>query len=341
MILITGGLGYIGANICVDLLNTGYEILVIDNLVNSEKSTIGEIEKLTNKKFIFYDTDIRSKQSLNYLFFNYDITHVIHLAGLKVVSESISIPSNYYDNNVSGTLNLLNIMQIHNCKNIIFSSSASVYGDTELNTYPITEEGTVGIGLTNPYAKTKYMVEEILQDYYNADNTWSIIILRYFNPIGSHPSGQLGDSCKKPTNIFPRIMNSAFSKAKFYIYGDKYDTTDGTCERDYIHVCDLANVHTIVIPQLEEHGINIYNVGTNNKTSVMELINKFEQVNNVKINYEIAGKREGDLVSVYTCSDKLLTEFNWKPKYNLDHMCKHGWSYKLKSTEKHLRCLER
>lgn len=331
MILITGGLGYIGANICVDMLNHDHEIIVIDNLSNSNEATIKTIEKLTGKTFTFYDMDIRN-YSLNYVFLNHEITNVIHLAGLKVVSDSIKIPKTYYDNNVTGTLNLLNIMNIYNCKNIIFSSSASVYGNTDLNSYPITEEGIVGMDLTNPYAKTKYMVEEILKDYYNADNSWSIVILRYFNPIGADSTGSLGDSCKTPTNIFPRIMNSACSsrdRSPFYIYGDDYDTDDGTCERDYIHVCDLAQVHTIVLNKLQEPGISIYNVGTNSKTSVMELINKFEQVNNVKINYKIADRRDGDLVSVYTCSDKLLKEFNWKPKYDLEDMCKHGWKYKL------------
>ena len=322
-ILVTGGLGYIGSHICTELLQNGYHVIVIDNLCNSSIDVIEQIKNITGQYIVFKEMDILDQINMRALFSNYNIQYVIHLAGLKVVNESIGLPMEYYNNNIVGTLNLLQVMTDYGCKRIIFSSSASVYG---FNEYPISENGEVGRGLTNPYARTKYMIEEVLKDMDNADNEWNMTILRYFNPIGNHPSGLIGDSCKFPTSIFPKLMNSAKTGSIFTIYGDNYETKDGTAIRDYIHVSDLAEVHMIVL-QLN-NGLHIYNVGTNKGCSVLELINKFMEVNKVTINYQFGKKREGDFACVYANSNKLYNDFGWIPKYGISEMCRDGWTYK-------------
>lgn len=318
-LLLTGGLGFIGSNVIVELLNSDYNVIVIDNLSNSDVNIINKIKTITGKTIKFYAGDIKNKTLLNDIFSNNNIYAVIHLASLKAVNESIKVPLEYYENNTSYTIKLLKIMQKYDCKKIIFSSSASVYG---FQPSPITENAITGVNLSNPYAKTKYMIEEILKDVYESDKSWSIVILRYFNPIGTHETGLLGDLSKNATNIFPKLVNAFINNEKFIIYGNDYDTNDGTCVRDYIHITDLAKAHVKVINKLNTYGINIYNVGTNYGTSVIQLLETFIKVNNIKINYEFGKKREGDISCLYASAEKIYKETGWKAEKTLKDMCK-------------------
>lgn len=326
-ILVTGGLGFIGSHTILELLDKQYKIIIIDNLSNSSKDVLNIF-----KNIIFFQIDIRSNLQLENLFVKYKISAVIHFAALKAVSESIKKPLQYYDNNICGTMNLLEIMKKHNCKKIIFSSSATVYGE---NTYPVTEESPTGNGLTNPYGKTKYMIEQILSDLYNSDKNWSITILRYFNPIGAHPSGLLGENPNNtPNNLFPYLLKVCTKKLPVLtIFGSDYETEDGTCVRDFIHVVDLAKGHVKALEQIENEQpkLRVYNLGTGKGTSVKELVGIFEKVNNVVINHKYCGRREGDLPIVYANTVKANKELNWQCIYTLEDMCKHGYNYALKN----------
>lgn len=329
-ILVSGGLGFIGSHTVVELLNSGFNVIIIDNLVNSSIqvfSKIIEIAKITDKSRLkYYDIDIRNRIQLDNLFKNNSIYAVIHFASLKAVGESIKAPLEYYDNNVSGTITLLQVMANHDCKRIIFSSSATVYGT---NTYPVREDAPTGNGITNPYGKTKYMLENILEDLYKSDSSWSVVILRYFNPIGAHPSGLIGENPNDtPNNLFPYLLKVAAGKLeKLRIFGNDYNTRDGTCIRDFIHVVDLARGHIASLNKLDGAGINTYNLGTGNGTTVSELIGAFERVNDIKLNYEFVDRRDGDLAVVYANAEKALREIGWEATYSVDDMCRHGYNF--------------
>jgi len=329
-ILVSGGLGFIGSHTVIELLNSGFNVIIVDNLVNSSIDIFQKIIDIThiNDKTIlkYYNFDIRNRQYLNNLFTIHQIYAVIHFASLKAVAESIKAPLEYYDNNVAGTIALLQIMSKHNCKRIIFSSSATVYG---MNKYPVREDSKTGDGITNPYGKTKYMLENILEDLYKADNLWSVVILRYFNPIGAHPSGLIGENPNDaPNNLFPYLLKVASGKLeKLRIFGNDYDTSDGTCIRDFIHVVDLARGHIASLKKLDGSGINTYNLGTGKGTTVLELINTFERVNGIKLNYEFTERRDGDLAVVYANAEKALREIGWEAHYTVDDMCRHGYNF--------------
>lgn len=334
-VLVTGGLGYIGSHIVLELLNCGHEVVIADNLFNSSMEVYYTIEDIYKgdsliccDSLFFYNVDV-SVESVMYesIFMTHQITDVIHMAAYKSVNESIQKPTLYYRNNIDSLLCLLNYMKLYDIKNLIFSSSATVYGSSEP---PFLEESETGKGLTNPYGKTKYMCEEILKDVQDMN----IYLLRYFNPIGSHPSGLIGDNPNGiPNNIMPyllRVANGQYDKLN--IFGDDYDTEDGTAERDYIHVMDLANAHVMALSNIKK-GLNVYNVGTGKATSVMKLVKTFEKVNNIKINYEITDRREGDVEASYCKSDKIYEELGWKAKYNLEDMCKDSWNFIQKLNE--------
>lgn len=312
-ILLTGGLGYIGSHICLLLLQKKYNVIIVDNLSNSKIDTLYNFELLTKKQPVFYKADLNNISEIENVFAStykyHEISHVIHLAGLKSVSDSIKNPIEYYKNNINSTLNLLETMKKYNCKNLIFSSSATVYGS---NPSPNIETQLTGIGITNPYGRTKFMIEEILKDLYKSDPSFCIIILRYFNPIGSHDSGYLDENPNNPpNNLFPIIINTLKGIQKeLLIYGNDYHTRDGTCERDFIHVLDLAEAHLTVMSF--EQGMEIFNVGTGKGTTVMELITEFEKVNG-EINKRIVEKREGDLPEVYANCNKIFNMTNWRP----------------------------
>lgn len=322
--LVTGGTGFIGSHTIIELLNTNYNVIIIDNLCNSKKTVLKDIQKITNKDLIFYEIDLLNYDGLNEIFKTYKIVGVLHFAGLKSVSESIKNPLEYYINNINGTLNLLKIMEINSCKKIIFSSSATVYGDQES---PVSEKDPTGINLTNPYGKTKYMIEEILKDLYMSDRYWSIVILRYFNPIGAHKSGLLKENPNTiPTNIFPYILKVAKREYdKVNIFGNNYETKDGTGVRDFIHVVDLACGHVKAIKKLDNSGIFIYNLGTGIGTSVLELIKTFEKVNNIKIPYSFVEKRPGDLPKVYANVELAEKEMGFKTIFTIEDMCRDGY----------------
>ena len=329
-ILVSGGFGFIGSHTVIELLNGGFNVIIVDNLVNSSIDIFQKIIDITHindkTRLKYYNFDIRNRIHLDNLFTIHQIHAVIHFASLKAVAESIKSPLEYYDNNVSGTIELLEIMRKHNCKKIIFSSSATVYGT---NTYPVKEDSKIGDGITNPYGKTKYMLENILEDLYKSDNSWSIVIFRYFNPIGAHPSGLIGENPNDtPNNLFPYLLKVAIGKLeKLRIFGNDYYTSDGTCIRDFIHVVDLARGHISSLNKLDESGMNIYNLGTGKGTTVLELINTFEKVNDVKLNYEFSERRDGDLAVVYANSEKAFLELGWESTYTVDDMCRHGYNF--------------
>ena len=324
-ILVTGGLGFIGSHTVLELLDKQYKIIIIDNLSNSSKDVLKVF-----KNILFFQIDLRNHLQLENLFVKYRISAVIHFAALKAVGESIASPLKYYDNNICGTMNLLEIMKKYDCNKIIFSSSATVYGE---NTYPVTEDSPVGNGLTNPYGRTKYMIEQILGDLYNSDKNWAITILRYFNPIGAHPERLLGENPNDtPNNLFPYLLKVCAKKLPaLTIFGSDYDTEDGTCIRDFIHVVDLARGHVKALEKMsEDHPkLRIYNLGTGKGMSVKELIGIFEKVNNVVINHKYSARREGDLPRIYANTDRATTELGWQCIYTLEDMCKHGYNYAL------------
>ena len=330
-ILVTGGTGYIGSHTCVELLKNGYEVIIIDNLCNSKKEVVDNIEKITNKQVQFVEGDVRDKDLLRTIFKNNKIAAVIHFAGLKAVGESVEKPLLYYQNNLDSTLNLCEIMNEFNVKKLIFSSSATVYGNPVK--LPITEDMEVG-HTTNPYGTSKYFLERILNDLYISDEDWSITLLRYFNPVGAHESGLLGEDPNGiPNNLMPYIVKVATNELEcLSVFGNDYDTPDGTGVRDYIHVVDLARGHVMAIDKiLNTTGVNIYNLGTGVGYSVLDLVNTFEKVNGIKINKKIVGRRAGDIAACYADSTKAYKELGWKAELNLEDMVKSSYNYALKN----------
>ncbi len=319
-ILVTGGTGYIGSHTCVELLQKGYEVVVFDNLYNSKRDVVDKIEKITGKKITFYKADMLDKESMRPVFAEHTFDAVIHFAGLKAVGESVEKPLLYYKNNIAGTLNLCEMMNEYGCKKIIFSSSATVYGSPE--TVPITED--FPLSTTNPYGSTKLMLEGILSDLCVPDKEWSVVLLRYFNPIGAHESGLLGESPNGiPNNLMPYIMQVAVGKLpELGVFGNDYDTPDGTGVRDYIHVVDLAKGHVNAVEKATSaNGVNIYNLGTGNGYSVLDIVKAFEAANGVTIPYSIKPRRAGDIATCYANPKKAKDELGWEAKYALQRMC--------------------
>lgn len=327
-ILVTGGAGYIGSHTCVELLNNGYEVVILDNFSNSKPQALENIKKITNKDFKFYEGDLIDEILIDKIFTEEKIEGVIDFAAYKAVGESVSKPVEYYINNVSTILNLLKIMKKHEVKKLVFSSSATVYGNPKI--IPITEECETG-GTTNPYGTSKLMVETILKDLYTSDNSWDIAILRYFNPVGAHESGLIGESpVGKPNNLMPFISKVAKGNLEcLNVFGNDYDTPDGTGVRDYIHVVDLAIGHIKALEKLtkEGAGLYIYNLGSGTGYSVLEMIKTFEKVNNVKVNYEITGRREGDIATCYSDPSKSEKELGFKTTHTLEDMCRDSWNF--------------
>lgn len=326
-ILVTGGAGFIGSHTDIELLNSGYDIVVLDNLVNSSMVAIERVEEITGKKVPFYKVDLMDIDEVDKVFAKENIDTVIHFAGLKAVGESVSLPLEYYDNNIGGTLNLLKVMRKYNVKNIVFSSSATVYGEPK--TVPITEEFETG-GVTNPYGWTKYMLEQILRDVFVADNTMNIALLRYFNPIGAHESGKIGEAPNGiPNNLLPYVAKVAAGVLeKVNVFGDDYPTKDGTGVRDYIHVVDLAKGHVKAVEKLNKKpGLVTYNLGTGIGYSVLEIIKNFEKACGKEIPYVIAPRRPGDIPVCYADCSKAYNELGWKAMYGIDRMCEDAWRW--------------
>ena len=326
-ILVTGGAGYIGSHTVIELQNAGLEVVVVDNLSNSSRESLRRVEKITGKSVTFYEADVLDKDALNLIFEKESIDSCIHFAGLKAVGESVAKPWEYYYNNISGTLVLLDVMRKHNVKNIIFSSSATVYGAPAF--VPITEECPKG-EITNPYGQTKGMLEQVLVDIQKADPEWNVIILRYFNPIGAHESGTIGENPNgTPNNLMPYITQVAVGKLeKLGIFGDDYDTADGTGVRDYIHVVDLAVGHVKALNQIEKKaGLKIYNLGTGHGYSVLDIVHNFEEASGVKVPYEIKPRRAGDIASCYADPAKAFNELGWKAERGIREMCEDSWRW--------------
>ena len=321
-ILVTGGTGYIGSHTTIELLNAGYSVVILDNLCNSSENSLQQVEKIPGKPVPFYNADIRDRAALEDIFASNEFDCVIHFAGLKSVGESVLKPWEYYDNNVNGTLVLHDVMRQHGCKNMIFSSSATVYGED--NPVPFTETQKTG-GCTNPYGRTKYFIEEILKDAAKADENLSIVILRYFNPIGSHRVGYLEEQPKGvPNNLFPYICQVAEGKLpKLNVFGNDYPTPDGTGVRDYIHVMDLASGHEAALRYAADHkGAEVFNLGTGKGTSVLELVAAFEKARGIKIPYEIAPRRAGDIAECYADCSKAKEILGWEAQYTIEDACK-------------------
>lgn len=327
-VLVTGGAGYIGSHTVVELLNIGKEVVIIDNFSNSNKEVLDNIKKITNKDFKFYEIDYLNKEALEKVFEENEIDSVINFAGFKAVGESVEKPLEYYHNNIGGAVILLEVMKKYNVKKFVFSSSATVYGDPEV--IPITEECKIG-GTTNPYGTTKLFIEHILQDLYVSDNSWDICILRYFNPVGAHESGLIGEDPKgKPNNLMPYITKVAAGLLpELSVFGNDYDTKDGTGVRDYIHVVDLAKGHLLALDKLnrESNGIFIYNLGTGNGYSVLEMIEAFKKINNVDVPYKIVDRRPGDIATCYSDPTRAEKELGFKATKTLEDMCRDGWNY--------------
>lgn len=325
-ILVSGGTGYIGSHTCVELLNKGYEVVIFDNLYNSKIEVVDRIESITGKKPIFYKADMLDKESMRPIFEEHKFDAVIHFAGLKAVGESVAKPLLYYQNNITGTLNLCELMNEYNCKRIIFSSSATVYGSPK--TVPITED--FPLSTTNPYGSTKLMLERILSDFCVPDPDWSVVLLRYFNPIGAHESGLLGESPNGiPNNLMPYIAQVAAGKLECLgVFGNDYDTPDGTGVRDYIHVVDLAKGHVNAVEKVTSAaGVNIYNLGTGIGYSVLDIVKAFEAANDIKIPYVIKPRRPGDIAICYANPAKAKEELGWEAQYDLERMCKDSWNF--------------
>ena len=326
-ILVTGGAGYIGSHTVVELQQAGYDVVVVDNLSNSSEVSLQRVEKITGKPVKFYKADILDREALEDIFAKESIQCCIHFAGLKAVGESVQKPWEYYYNNISGTLILLDVMRKHNVKNMIFSSSATVYGNPAF--IPITEECPKG-EITNPYGQTKGMLEQILTDMQKADPEWNVILLRYFNPIGAHKSGMIGENPNGvPNNLMPYITQVAVGKLKeLGVFGNDYDTPDGTRVRDYIHVVDLARGHVKAIKKIEENpGLEIYNLGTGVGYSVLDIVKNFEEASGVKIPYVIKPRRAGDIATCYSDASKAKRELGWEAEYGIKEMCEDSWRW--------------
>lgn len=329
-VLVTGGAGYIGSHAAVELLENGYDIVVVDNLSNSSREAINRVKELTGKDFPFYEYDLLDYDAIEEVFRKHDFDSVIHFAGLKAVGESVEIPLKYYHNNITGTLNLCRIMQKYGVKKMVFSSSATVYGNPER--VPIDE--SFPLQATNPYGRTKLMIEEILRDLHVADNSWRIALLRYFNPIGAHKSGRIGENPRGiPNNLMPYITQVAVGKReKLYVFGDDYDTHDGTGVRDYIHVVDLVRGHIKALEYLDKHeGVEAFNLGTGTGYSVLDIVKTFSEVNGVEIPYEITDRRPGDVAICYANPAKANRLLNWKAEYDLKQMCEDSWRWQVQN----------
>lgn len=329
-ILVTGGTGYIGSHTCVELLQRGHEVVVFDNLYNSGMDVLDKIKRITDREVTFYKADMRDKESMRPIFEENTFDAVIHFAGLKAVGESVAKPLLYYQNNIAGTLNLCELMNEYHCKRIIFSSSATVYGSPK--SVPITED--FPLSTTNPYGSTKRMLEEILSDLCVPDEEWSVVLLRYFNPIGAHESGLLGENPNGiPNNLMPYIMQVAVGKLpELGVFGNDYDTPDGTGVRDYIHVVDLARGHVNAIEKaVSSAGVNIYNLGTGNGYSVLDIVKAFEEANGRKIPYSIKPRRAGDIAACYADPKKAKEELGWEAEYDLTRMCQDSWRFAEKN----------
>ncbi len=325
-ILVTGGAGYIGSHTCVELLNEGYEIIVLDNLSNSNEESLRRVKEITGKQFKAYNIDLLDKEHVTTIFRENKIDSVIHFAGLKAVGESVSDPLRYYKNNITGTITLCEVMQQFEVKKLVFSSSATVYGAS--GNIPITEEAS--IGATNPYGRTKHMIEEILRDIYRSDNEWSIALLRYFNPIGAHKTGRIGEDPNGiPNNLMPYIAQVAVGKRQqLQVFGNDYPTRDGTGVRDYIHVVDLAAGHIKALKKIQTaNGIDAYNLGTGKGYSVLEMINAFERATNQKVPYRIEERRPGDAAICYANPSKARKLLGWQPTRDIDVMCEDTWRW--------------
>ncbi|MBQ3911949.1 MAG: UDP-glucose 4-epimerase GalE [Lachnospiraceae bacterium] len=330
-ILVTGGAGYIGSHTVVELYNAGYEAVIVDNLCNSSRESLKRVEELTGKQIKFYEADIRDRQAMDRIFEENKIDSVIHFAGLKAVGESTVKPIEYYDNNIGGTLTLVQSMRDHGVKNIVFSSSATVYGDPAF--VPITEECPKGV-CTNPYGWTKSMLEQILTDMQKADKEWNVILLRYFNPIGAHKSGRIGENPNGiPNNLMPYITQVAIGKLDHLsVFGNDYKTHDGTGVRDYIHVVDLALGHVKAIKKLADNpGTRVYNLGTGVGYSVLDLVNAFEKVTGVKVPYVITARRPGDIDACYSDATRAKEELGWEAQYGIEDMCRDAWNWQSKN----------
>ena len=332
-ILVTGGAGYIGSHTCVELLNAGYDVVVVDNLYNASEKALDRVEKITGKKVVFYNADIRDKQAMNDIFDKEKVDAVIHFAGLKAVGESVVKPIEYYENNIAGTLNLCDAMRNHGVKNIIFSSSATVYGDPAF--IPITEECPKGT-CTNPYGWTKWMLEQILTDLHTADPEWNVILLRYFNPIGAHKSGMIGEDPKGiPNNLLPYVAQVAIGKLECLgVFGNDYDTPDGTGVRDYIHVVDLAVGHVKALKKLEEKPeVRVYNLGTGHGYSVLDVVHAFEKACGHEVKYQIKPRRAGDIAMCYCDPTKAKEELGWEAQYGIEEMCQDSWRWQSQNPD--------
>ena len=326
-ILVTGGAGFIGSHTVVELQQAGQEVVVLDNLSNASEKSLERVKAITGKEVTFYKADILDREALEEVFSKEDITAVIHFAGLKAVGESVQKPWEYYENNIAGTLTLVDVMRKHNCKNIIFSSSATVYGNPAF--IPITEECPKGT-CTNPYGWTKSMLEQILSDMQAADKEWNVILLRYFNPIGAHKTGTMGENPNGiPNNLMPYITQVAVGKLQeLGVFGDDYDTHDGTGVRDYIHVVDLAIGHVKALAKIDENvGLGIYNLGTGVGYSVLDIVKNFEEATGVKIPYSIKPRRAGDIATCYSDAKKAKEELGWEAMYGIKDMCEDSWRW--------------
>lgn len=329
-VLVTGGAGFIGSHTDVELLNAGYDVVVVDNLINSSKESLKRVEKLTGKNITFYEADLLDEKTLDDIFAKEDIDSVIHFAALKAVGESCEIPIRYFDNNLSGTINLLKVMDRHNVKSLVFSSSATVYGKPE--SVPIREDFPLSV--SNPYGRTKLITEDMLRDIYQSDNEWNIALLRYFNPIGAHESGEIGENPHGiPNNLLPYVSKVAAGLLECVnVFGDDYDTPDGTGVRDYIHIQDLASGHIKALEKLAaKPGLVTYNLGTGVGYSVLDIIHNFEKACGKKIPYRIAPRRPGDIDMCYADPSKAEKELGWKAERGIDKMCEDAWRWQSKN----------
>lgn len=326
-ILVTGGAGFIGSHTCVTLLEQDHEVIVVDNLINSSEKSLERVKEITGKELTFYKVDLLDKNKLDAVFAKHQVEAVIHFAGLKAVGESVHKPLLYYHNNLTGTFNLLEVMHHHKVKQIIFSSSATVYGNPEK--VPVTEDSPI-MTPASPYGKTKLMIEQVLQDVYTSNKEWRVILLRYFNPIGAHPSGTIGEDPNGiPNNLFPFITQVAVGKRpELSVYGNDYETPDGTCIRDYLHVVDLAEGHVKALTKLSSlDKVEVYNLGTGKGKSVLEVIAAFEKAYGKKLPYTIVERRQGDVPVLYADPSKAENELGWKATRTLDDMCADGWKW--------------
>ncbi len=326
-ILVTGGAGYIGSHTVIELINAGHSVVVVDNLVNSSRVALQRVEQIVGRKVAFYETDIRDRKGMERVFSENSFDCVIHFAGLKAVGESVQKPLEYYDNNITGTLVLLDVMRKAGCKNIIFSSSATVYGDPAV--VPITESCPKG-SCTNPYGHTKSMLEEILRDLHVADPAWNVVLLRYFNPIGAHASGLIGENPSGvPNNLMPYITQVAVGRLhELHVFGDDYPTHDGTGVRDYIHVVDLAKGHVKALQAIADKcGVEVYNLGTGTGYSVLDLVHAFEKATGINIPYVIDPRRAGDIASCYSDPSKAWSQLGWRAEHGIEDMCRDSWNW--------------